>query len=173
MKLLRNITNQDIDPNSETTDTSSFKRREATRAVVINKREEVYLLHISSQGCHKLPGGGVEEGESLRDALSRELLEELGCTVKVISEVGRIVEYRDYDKTRQTSFCYLTKQYGEQLSQSLDQGEVDEGHEIVLATNIDEAISILENDTPNNQIGWFINARDLCFLKAAESLMRS
>lgn len=75
MKLLRNITNQDIDPNSETIDTSSFKRREATRAVVINDREEVYLLHISSQGCHKLPGGGIEEGEGLRDALARELLE--------------------------------------------------------------------------------------------------
>lgn len=51
-------------------------------------REGCVLLSSETNGAHaftKFPGGGVEPGEGLRDALNREMKEELGLEV---SECG-------------------------------------------------------------------------------------
>jgi ADP-ribose pyrophosphatase YjhB (NUDIX family) len=46
------------------------------RAVVVDAQGRVFLIkHSYVSGWH-LPGGGVEVGETLRDALTRELMEE-------------------------------------------------------------------------------------------------
>jgi len=43
-------------------------------------------------GCWSFPGGHVESGESLDDALVRELQEEIGVTPLVFREVGAVIE---------------------------------------------------------------------------------
>lgn len=50
------------------------------RAVVVNDSGQVFLVkHSYVSGWH-LPGGGVETGETVHEALARELLEEGGIT---------------------------------------------------------------------------------------------
>lgn len=65
-----------------------FKVRTAVRAVVYDKDNNIAVLNVSKQYYYKLPGGGVEEGEDIPMALKRECREELGCDIKIHSEVG-------------------------------------------------------------------------------------
>jgi ADP-ribose pyrophosphatase YjhB (NUDIX family) len=90
-----------------------FKTREAARAVVINNDGNIALLNVSKWNYHKLPGGGINEGEGVIAALKRECREEIGCEVEVTGEIGEIIEYRKMFNLKQTSYCYLAKVVGE------------------------------------------------------------
>lgn len=58
-------------------------------AAILDKGELLAARRISPAklaGRYELPGGKVEEGENLHDALIREIAEELSCLVSVESE---------------------------------------------------------------------------------------
>ena len=76
-----------------------------TVKVVIKKDDKLLLLN---KGL--LPGGGVDLGESDQDAITRELREELGVTVKDIQEIGGVVQYRDLLEKK-----YIVKGYAAEL----------------------------------------------------------
>lgn len=58
---------------------------------VIIRKDNKFL--IINKGL--LPGGGVDPEETDHEAISRELQEELGVTVRDIHEVGTVVQYRN------------------------------------------------------------------------------
>jgi|SRR3989344_1602918 len=169
MEHLLTIEEEDVDPGAKPVDPTGFGTREAARAIVLNKKGEVFLLNVSKCGYHKLPGGGVDEGEDISRALERELREEIGCQAEVTGEVGTIIEYRDQRRLKQTSYCYLAKQVGSEQTNALTEEEISEGFELVMAKNIAEAVNILEQDSPNNYEGRFIRLRDLHFLRTVQS----
>lgn len=171
MKNILVITAQDIDSDSPIVDSASFRTREAARAVLLDNDKQVYLLNVSKHGYHKLPGGGIDEGEDITQALERELMEELGCEAEIVAELGTITEYRDYEELKQTSYCFIAKQTGEQVDSSFEESELAEGMFEIKAKNIDDAISLLLNDVPNNVEGKYIQLRDIAFLKAAKSII--
>jgi 8-oxo-dGTP pyrophosphatase MutT (NUDIX family) len=78
MKLIKEI--KDIDFGFETKKVE-LSLREAARAVLINEDGKIALLYVNSHKFYKLPGGGVEAGEYVEDALEREVLEEAGCII--------------------------------------------------------------------------------------------
>jgi 8-oxo-dGTP diphosphatase len=173
MKVLATITEQDVSPGAPVSDTSSFSHRKAVRAVVLDDAGQVALLHVSRKGYHKLPGGGIDEGEDMHAALERELLEEIGCRVRIIAEVGEVREYRDEWQQYQESYCFLAKLEGSQKSSEFTQEEQGDGFEPMWAESIEEAIAILEADTPSNYDGSRIKPRDIILLKAAREILAS
>ena len=174
MKNILTINQQTIDPHIPMTDTSNFKLRRAARAVLQDHNGYVYLLNVTKLGYHKLPGGGIDEGEKVIEALKRELLEEVGCECEVGEEIGEVIEYRDYDDggLKQISYCYLANQVGDQVEANLEEGELAEGMVQIKAAGIKEAIELLENDRPDNLEGKFIQKRDIEILKKAQELLR-
>lgn len=58
--------------------------RLSVHAVVTDERERVLLLRATyADGAWGLPGGALEPGETVHEALLRECREELGCAVEV------------------------------------------------------------------------------------------
>lgn len=71
-------------------DTSIRYTNRPTVKVVIKNDSKVLILN---KGL--LPGGGINPGESDQDAITRELQEELGVTVKDVQGIGTVVQYRN------------------------------------------------------------------------------
>lgn len=145
-------------------------KREASRGVVFDKEGLMPLMFVSKFNYHKLPGGGIEKGETQIDACKRELIEETGCEVEIDKEIGIVTEFRPFmDNLFQTSYCFLGRIISKERSFNLDQAEIDEGLKLTWVT-LSEAISILKSDKPKNHEGEFILKRDLAFLEEASRL---
>lgn len=168
MKLLLTIKEQDFNPEVPIRDAAGFEEREAARAVVFDEQGRVALLKVGSFDYHKLPGGGIDPGEDIQQALARELLEEIGCEAQITGDLGQIVEYRDWENLKQTSYCFVAKKVGEQKNLAFTESELSNKFERVWASSLDEAVKILEADEPKNHEGKFIRLRDLTFLNAAK-----
>ena len=63
----------------------------SVRAVVF--KGDLVLVMRNLDGTHILPGGRVEDGESLEETLHRELLEEAGVEIEVMGQIG-VVHFR-------------------------------------------------------------------------------
>ena len=165
MELLKEIKDQDY--SSDTT----WKIREASRVILFDDNDLIPLLFVSKYNYHKLPGGGIDEGEDKAQALVRECLEEVGSEIEVNGEIGKIIEFRSKWDLKQISYCY----YGNIISKGkpdFTEKELSQGFKIVWLA-LKDAISQVENDKPENYEGSFIQKRDLEFLKKAEKVVRA
>ena len=169
MELLREIYEKDI-MNKENNSADFYKIRKAVRTILFNDAGEIALLFVSKKNYHKLPGGGIESGENILEALEREVMEEVGAKSNTLGEIGIIIEYRDEHELLQISYCYYSRTNGELNEPSFTEKEINDGF-ILKWISINNAISILEKDNPNNDVGKFIRERDLTFLKKASVMV--
>lgn len=148
---------------------SKFQVREAVRAIVYDKDRNVAILNVTKQNYHKLPGGGVEKGEDVYSALKRECLEELGCDIEIVGEIGQIIEYRKMFQLKQISPCHVAKIVGVKGNPSFTPEEIEDGFKVQWLP-LEEATLLLASDQPLNDEGrLYIVPRDRAFLEAAKS----
>ncbi len=167
MQLLKVIRNEDIGFKNKSV---KYKVRKAARAVLFEK-DKTALLFVSKHNYHKIPGGGIESDENIKIALSREIVEETGCTAEVKEEVGVIKEYRDDFGIEQFSYCFMAEVVKANNKQSFTKKEKDQGFKLVWVT-LNEAIKLIKNDKPNNYEGKFIVERDIVFLEKVREMKK-
>lgn len=160
---------KEIKDNEWPTDKSTLKFREASRAVIFDENDLIPMLFVAKNNYHKLPGGGIDEGEDKLSALFREVKEETGCEMKITGEVGEIIEYRSRFNLKQISYCYLGK-ITAKGDPDFTKEELSDGFELVWMP-LDEAILKVENDKPKDYEGGFIQQRDLKLLQKAKELI--
>jgi len=102
----------------------------AATALVRNDRGEVLLIHRTDNDLWALPGGGQDFGESLPDAVVREVKEETGIDVEVINIVGtysdprHVIAYDDGEVRQEFSICFEARPVGGKLRESSESKEV-------------------------------------------------
>ncbi|XKE95558.1 NUDIX domain-containing protein [Metaplanococcus flavidus] len=128
--------NKTISSITEDTKSDNIIHRTAVRAIIIEN--EKILMVRSDLGYCKFPGGGVEKGEGLTEALIREVTEETGyinCIIK--EEFGIVAEQRPDHSSREFHFCMDSHYFiceldnEETIDQSLFGYELEEGYKPV------------------------------------------
>ena len=150
------------------TDVQSFSVRKAARAVVYDDDKRIALLHVTKKHYYKLPGGGLDEGETVDDALLRECFEEIGRNVEVKAELGELIEYRKLFGIKQISYCFIAKAIGEQLVPEFTQEELTDGFELVWVPYREALDLVRDSVTDNDEGRLYIVPRDTILLEATK-----
>ena len=150
-------------------DTSTWDHKQTSRAVVFDNENKIAILYVEAFDFPKLPGGGVEEGEDLEQTLRRECLEEIGCEIEIIQEIGEVIEYREEKKMLQNAFCFLARVVGEKGVSHFTETEIKQGVEIKWLP-IDEVLKMFDKE-PSGYVSQFIKQRELVFLLETKRLM--
>ena len=158
MKLLFTLDEKDY------TEDMPLVERYGVRAII--KQNGKYAMQKSSLGEYKIPGGGVEDGESYEQALLREVREETGMLVKAetIKEIGEVLEIKEDKKNRghkyvAHSLYYECEVQSEMVSPEMTEHELSKGYQLEWV----ELQHIIAENMKRQNENWAV--RDTEFLK--------
>lgn len=87
----------------------------AASAVVADEAGRILLARRTDNDLWTIPGGAMDPGESIAETAVREVKEETGLDVEVVSLVGiysnprHVVEYADGEVRQQFSVCFACR----------------------------------------------------------------
>lgn len=147
-----------------------MKIKNAARMVLLDDVEKVAIINVGKSEYYKIPGGGVEEGESLVEAVEREVREEAGCTAEVIGRLGRVETDIFGWGLHDVSEGFVGKVVGEKGVPKYDDYERERGFSVEWH-DLDEAIRMIEKNEVDDRDKKVLQARDLEFLKRARGYL--
>jgi len=142
---------------------SNAKPRRTARAILKNSDGLYAVMYAKKFGLYSLPGGGVEDGESVIDALKREISEETGCSCDLIEELGYVYENRAACDYTQYSYYYVVTSKGPLKSVNLTDEEI-ENETLLLWRSIEEVVSLIEGFCPKTAQQKYLRTRDMAAL---------
>ncbi|MBR3806753.1 MAG: NUDIX domain-containing protein [Lachnospiraceae bacterium] len=157
-------------------------RRPSVRGIVI-KDGNVAMMHSLKYDYYKLPGGGIENGETYEETLVREVREESGLVVikesiKEFGYVRRIEKGKIEDIFVQENFYFLCDVEEKNVGQELDDYEEDEIFTLEFVSP-DHAIYVNENADHKEKVeqqtfsGMILRENRVLEIVKAEILSRS
>ncbi len=165
MELLLEIKDAEFDES----DKSLFTVRNSSRAVLFDENMFVPLLFVAKFHFYKLPGGGIEPNEDSIAAVRREVVEEIGSEIEIISEIGKIIVYDSLKSIKKISYCYLGKIISKGEPHFTEK-ELANGFSVVWLP-LKDAISKLSDEKVRNDKNESIQRRDLTFLKKVKQMI--
>ena len=131
------------------------KRQVKVRAILLDEDDRMALMylpkyrHNGGKDLYMIPGGGVENHEDLRKALGREMLEETGCHINIVEEIGYIENTEAEDIWTAVTYYYIAKVVGEKGQLQLTEHEKDSQFELQWH-NLEKALNIIEMQAEDN-----------------------
>ncbi|MBR3180418.1 NUDIX domain-containing protein, partial [Candidatus Saccharibacteria bacterium] len=140
--------------------------RFGVRVLLFNERQEICVIKSEKYGYMQLPGGGIDEGESILEGLKRETREETGFLIKDIKPLGVTIEKRedirnthDFDQDISYIFTAALEKY---VGTNYMDDEIAEGFKPIWI-KLEDFITEQESNEGKikNYSGCFSNRRDL------------
>ena len=147
-----------------------LKVRSAARVVIVDE-DKIAVLDVKNGKYHKIPGGGIEDNESVEDAVKREAMEEAGCEIEIIDEIGKS-EFIDPDDSNllHKSVCFVGKKIDAHDRQYFTQQELDNKFKLLWVT-FEEAFELFENQGDITKFEREMNDRDYKFVQIAKKYL--
>lgn len=140
--------------------------RFGVRVIMPNDKNEICVIRSEKYGYMQIPGGSIDDGENITEALRRETEEETGFLIRDIKPIGYTLEKRedirnnhDYDQDVSFVFSALPdKDVGTKYMED----EIAEGFRPIWI-KLEDFIAEQENNEGKieNYYGCFSNKRDL------------
>ena len=151
--------------------------RNIVRAIVVDDKNNFYFVRADRDDDFgkcvviETSGGGVEDGEELEVAVKRELLEELGAEVEIITKIGTVSDYYNLIHRHNINNYYLCRviSLGEK---HLTEDEANRFHLSTLILPYDEALREYER-CMTSPLGRLIGNREMPILKRAKEIIDS
>lgn len=126
MRLLFEVDMKDYDPNAERTYRSSA-------CGIVIRGKTIAMCYVDKHRAYVIPGGGIESGETMEQAVIREMHEETGLRIipESIREYGYIHVVRKgiHEPVYvQDSYCFLCRAEDEFDEVSLTENEFKNGY---------------------------------------------
>ena len=150
--------------------------RVTSRGIVLDEegRIALHLIHrddiFGNETYYEAPGGGVDEGESLEQAVIRECKEELGEDIEVLRALGVVKDAYNLIHRKNENHYFLCKK--------LNQGEkhfVSEGDSLIQKTiwvSLEKGIALLKKQSDQG-VSALVKARELPILEEARRVLLS
>lgn len=152
-----------LDEKNYTEDMPVFERF-GVRALI--QKDGLFAMQRGKRGEYKIPGGGMDKGETIVQTMAREVLEETGLLIKpeTMQELGEILEVRrdifdEHIKFINHSLHYSCEVEDEILETAMTESEKEKGFHLAWA-DID---TIIETNERVMTEKWQL--RDVEFLK--------
>ena len=144
--------------------------RNAARTVIVDKANKlIALIKVRDGEYYKIPGGGVDDGETEESAAIREAMEESGCGIEIIDKIGE-QQFVDDNKIIHRSVCFLANKVG-----GLEDTNFDDWEQInkmkLIWVSFDEAIELFSKVKIDDNFASQINKRDFEFVLMAKNII--
>ena len=149
--------------------------REIVRAIVYDDEGYFYFMRavrdddFGKATIIETSGGGIELGESKVFAIQRELSEELGAKVEVITKIGVVEDYYNLIHRHNINNYFLCKaiSFGEK---NLTEDEINRFHLSTLKLTYEEALKEYEKNK-ESKLGRLIYNREMPILLQVKKIM--
>ncbi len=129
MDILFKLTDKDF--GIEPQEMNNYRLRIAARGIIIRDDGKIAIQNKSNKNEFKLVGGGMEENEDPTIAFQREALEEAGCEIEIIKELGITEEYKSLQNLKQISHIFVAKVINDIHKLNLTEKEKNEGAKLL------------------------------------------